>query len=107
MSWVSKEDWFAGRPDPIAPHARAIIDHMNDDHASTMVEYCRAFSKATDAAAATMSSVDRYGFEMSAETAKGERPIRVAFPQPIETAEDARREMVALAKRASEVLART
>lgn len=107
MSWVSKEDWFAGLPDPIAPHALAIIDHMNADHASTMAEYCRAFSKAKETTAATMSSVDRYGFEMSAETAKGPRPIRLAFPQPIETTEDARREMVALAKRASEMLART
>jgi putative heme iron utilization protein len=100
MSWVPIDDWRSAKPDPIAPHARGIIDHMNADHADALVAYCRAFSKATDATAATMTSVDRYGFEMSAATAKGPRPIRLAFPQPIATPDDARLAMVAMVKQA-------
>ncbi len=100
MSWVSLDEWQRGEPDPIAPVASGIISHMNADHAEAMMSYCRVFSKATDTTAATMTSVDRYGFEMSAETAKGRRPIRLAFSAPIATAEDARRELVDLLRRA-------
>ena len=100
MSWLELDDWRRSAPDPIAPHAKAIMDHMNADHADALVSYCRAFSRATDTKSATMTGVDRYGFEMSAETARGPRPIRLAFSQEIATPEDARREMVSLAKRA-------
>jgi putative heme iron utilization protein len=105
MSWVDVEDWRSAEADPIAPHARAIIDHMNTDHADALVGYCRTFSKATDASAATMTGVDRYGFEMSASTGRGPRPIRLAFSSPITTADEVRKEMVALAKRAREAAA--
>jgi len=102
MSWVETGDWRGAEPDPIAPHARAILDHMNADHREALVAYCLAFTKAADTTEATMTSVDRYGFEMSAQTGRGPRPIRLAFSTPIATPEDARREMVALAKRARE-----
>jgi putative heme iron utilization protein len=105
MSWVDLAAWRAAAPDPIAPHASAIIDHMNADHADALVAFCRAFTRATDTAAATMTGVDRYGFEMSAQTGRGPRPIRLAFPEPIETSDDARRAMVALVRRARELLA--
>jgi hypothetical protein len=52
-----------------------------------------------------MTGVDRYGFEMSAQTGRGPRPIRLAFSAPIATPDDARREMVALVQRARAVLA--
>jgi putative heme iron utilization protein len=100
MSWVELEDWRTSEPDPIAPFASGILDHMNADHGDAMVSYCRALTKAADTTAATMTSVDRYGFEMSAQTGRGPRPIRLAFSKEIATPEDARREMVSLAKRA-------
>ena len=55
-------------PDPLGPSAAGMIAHMNADHADAMVLYCRAFSKATEITAATMTGIDRYGFEMSART---------------------------------------
>lgn len=100
MSWVSRAAWDAAEPDPLAPHAAAILDHMNRDHAEVMVKYCRAFSKATDTTSATMTGVDRYGFELSAMTAAGPRPIRLAFPQPLSTPDEVRTELVALAHKA-------
>lgn len=100
MSWVETDDWSGSTADPIAPLASGIIGHMNADHADAMVLFCQRFSKATDTTAATMTSVDRYGFEMSAETSKGPRPIRLAFSTPISTSDEARREMVELVRRA-------
>lgn len=106
MSWVDIADWRRGEPDPIAPHASAIIEHMNEDHVDAMVTFCQALTRATDTTTATMTGVDRYGFEMSAQTGRGPRPIRLPFTTPIATPDDARREMVALVRRAREALAK-
>jgi putative heme iron utilization protein len=98
MSWIGHDDWRTARPDPLAPHAAGAIAHMNADHADAMVLYCKAFSKATDVTSATMTGVDRYGFEMSAKTAQGPRPVRVAFAEPVTTPEELRATLVAMVK---------
>ena len=104
MSWVEAADWQAAEPDPLAETASDIVTHMNDDHADAMVLYCRAFSKATEISAATMTGVDRYGFEMSAETAEGPRPVRLMFPQPVGTSGEVRTALVTMLKMARTTL---
>jgi putative heme iron utilization protein len=96
MSWISQGDWQAAEPDPLAPSAAGTIAHMNADHGEAMVLYCKAFSKATDVTAAKMTGVDRYGFEMSAKTPDGPRPVRVAFPKPVSTPAEVRAALVAM-----------
>jgi putative heme iron utilization protein len=98
MSWIDKAEWQAAEPDPLAPSAAGIIAHMNADHADAMVLYCKAFSKAADIAAARMTGIDRYGFEMSAKTNDGPRPVRVAFATPVGTPEDARVVLISMLK---------
>ena len=49
-----------------------------------------------DAESATMTSVDRYGFDMAVKTSAGPRATRLAFPAPVATAEDVRAAMVAM-----------
>lgn len=100
MSWVETEAWHAATPDPIAESARGIVDHMNEDHADALVAYARAFTRATSAEHATMTGVDRYGFELSVDTERGPRPARVAFDAPLRAGPEARTAMVALLKRA-------
>lgn len=100
MSWVPHDDWQAASPDPIAPHAAHIIEHMNDDHDDALVLYCQAFSLAQDVTEATMTGVDRYGFEMRAETADGPRPVRVAFDEAAAHPGQVRAQLVQLARRA-------
>src|SRR5690349_2273873 len=77
MSWISKADWQTAEPDPLGPSAARIIAHMNADHPDAMVLYCKAFSRATEVTSASMTGVDRYGFDMSATTAPGPRPVRL------------------------------
>ena len=103
MSWISQEDWRAAEPDPLATSAAGMVAHMNADHADALVLYCKAFSRATDIGSAKMTGVDRYGFEMSATTAEGLRPVRVAFATPVSTPEQVRAELVAMAKHARSV----
>ena len=66
------------------------------EHADALVFYCKAFSKATEIASATMTGIDRYGFEMSAKTKEGPRPVRVAFAKPVSTPEEVRAALVAM-----------
>ena len=87
-------------PDPVEPHAEDIIEHMNDDHRDAMVIICQKMSKAVDTTDAEMVSIDRYGFEMSAVTSDGNRPIRLAFENQISNSEEARVEIINLVKRA-------
>ena len=77
---------------------------MNEDHGANLRDYCRAFGNAPHATAAIMTGIDRYGFEMTASEPDGSRPIRLAFERPIATPGEARRDLVALAKRAREAL---
>ena len=98
MSWIDQSDWQTAEPDPLAPSAISTLAHMNADHADALVLYCQAFSKATDITSATMTGVDRYGFEMSAKTPEGPRPVRVAFAEPVSTPEEVRIALVAMVK---------
>jgi putative heme iron utilization protein len=96
MSWVSGEEWAAARPDPLAPHAAGIVAHMNADHGEAMAAMCRAFSRAQGAESVVMTGIDRYGFEMSVATETGRRPVRLAFPAPVATPDEARRALIEL-----------
>ena len=96
MSWISVADWLTAQPDPMAPFAEGIGAHMNEDHAEALPLYCRAFSRATDFTTVTMTGIDRYGFEMSAVTPDGPRPIRVAFAEQISKEGEARAVLVAM-----------
>jgi putative heme iron utilization protein len=73
---------------------------MNDDHAEAALAYARVLAGVTGATSATLTAVDRYGFDLAVKTPDGPRATRVAFNAPVATSEEVRREMVALVKRA-------
>ena len=104
MSWVEKEMWFEAEPDPLTDVAMDIIAHMNEDHSDAMVLYCKTMSKATDTTEAVMTGIDRYGFEMSATTSQGLRPIRLAFENEVSNSEEARKELVRMVNKARKML---
>jgi len=105
MSWVDVDQWLAAEPDPLAPAAAGIIQHMNDDHSEAMADYCRAFSKAQDFSDVKMTGIDQYGFELSVNTPAGWRPVRLGFESPVRSPGEVRTAMVSLAKRARARLA--
>ena len=105
MSWVSDAEWQTAEPDPLGPSAAATLAHMNADHADALVLYCKAFSRATEISAASMTGVDRYGFEMSVKTGEGPRPVRLAFATPVSTPDEARDALISMLKDARSKLA--
>ncbi len=104
MAWVSAEDYRAAEPDPLAPTAGDILSHMNGDHGDAVLAYARALGGVADAQAATMTAVDRYGFDLEVSAPGGAQRARVAFDAPAATAEEVRRAMVALARAARAAL---
>jgi hypothetical protein len=84
---------------------RRYDDHINTDHADAMVIYCKAFLHETEITSASMTGVDRYGFDMSAITSNGPQPVRLAFGKPVSTPEEVRAALISMVKDARSKLA--
>lgn len=105
MSWVEAADWYAAEADPLASSAAGVIEHMNQDHSEALLLYCKAFSQATNITTASMTGVDRYGFEMSVGTPEGRRPVRLAFDQAVATSDEVRAALISMLQEARARLA--
>ena len=86
MSWVEPDAYAAAESDPLVDAAAGIIEHMNADHADAQVLFCRHFAGLPDTTSASMSAVDRYGFEMIAVSDAGRTAARLGFPNECLTA---------------------
>lgn len=96
-----------GKAAPLAPGAlqlvspldraatNRVLDHMNDDHADACAHYWQQATGAPAGGEVVMAAVDRLGMQLRC----GQRLRWVAFPEPLATAADARRVLVAMAQR--------
>jgi putative heme iron utilization protein len=107
MSWVGADDFRRATVDPLFRSATQILEHMNADHAPALKVYARAFTGAFDAEAATMTAIDRHGFELTVTTPRGIGPARIAFDEPLISAENARATLIALLRAGEAKLAAT
>src|SRR5271170_6827489 len=78
MGWVTAAEYAAAAPDPLAEAAQGILDHMNADHGDALVLLTRVNAK-LEAESATMTSVDRLGFHVRAQTSGGFKGARIPF----------------------------
>lgn len=72
-----------------------IIDHMNEDHVSTMKDYCEGLKRIV-ASKVHMIGIDTEGFDLLVDNKR----VRFLVEKPIITAEDARAALVLLARKA-------
>ena len=93
MGWVSAPDYAGGEPDPLADTAAGIIQHMNADHADSLVLLVRTFT-GIESEEATMTSVDRLGFHVRLKTRDGMRGARIAFLREVRRPAEARNVLV-------------
>jgi hypothetical protein len=104
MSWVDALEYAAAEADPLAGAAAGIIEHMNADHGDAQVLYCRHFLGLADTTSATMSAVDRYGFDLVAVGPSGRLAVRLAFPEACTTGDEVRGALVAMVAEARAAL---
>ena len=90
--------------DPIAEASVPITRHVNGEHTENLIEYLRAYTEVGDATDATMTGVDRDGFDIEATTPGGVRLARIPWPQRLERREQVREEMMRLTVAAKEQL---
>jgi putative heme iron utilization protein len=77
---------------PFRETERGIVEHMNRDHQKALFQYCKGFG--VDVHAVTMIGIDSEGFDMLADKHK----LRIDFESPIHTSEEARANLVRLAR---------
>lgn len=98
MSWFSVADLAAARLDEVASGSAHAVQHMNADHAESNLAIARTRGGATTASAAAMTGIDRFGVTLAATTPAGPQMVRVAFPEPLGSADQIRSAVVELAR---------
>jgi len=99
MGWVPAPEYERAQPDPLADHADEIIRHMNVDHAEALVLLARAFAR-MDSQTASMTAVDRLGFNLRLQTSDGARGARIAFLREVRNAGETKTVLVEMVKQA-------
>jgi hypothetical protein len=99
MGWVEAKAYEEAAPDPLSEAAPGILAHMNADHVESMVLLARSHA-GLEAAAATMTSVDRLGFSLSVKTMEGIKGARINFPHEVKDAQQTRVELVEMVRQA-------
>jgi len=99
MGWVSASDYDRSQPDPLADSMVEIIQHMNADHKDALVLLARQFAH-VDSTDATMTTVDRLGFQVRLRTTDGMRGARIAFLREVSNPAETRGVLVEMVKRA-------
>lgn len=107
MSWVDAEAWAAARPDPVADQSDGAIEHLNDDHADSLLLIARVTGGRTDASSASAIGLDRYGLDLLAHGERGTGRVRVPWPTEVSSGPDIRTASVALVRAARAAGAKT
>ncbi len=77
-----------------------ICKHMNKDHADAVLLYAKVFGQREDACAAQMVALDETGMDLEVTTSSHKQPLRIPFPQVLQTAKDAHTVLVDMMKEA-------
>ncbi|HYN54427.1 MAG TPA: DUF2470 domain-containing protein, partial [Methylotenera sp.] len=85
----------------LANQETAIIDHMNADHAHSLIAYSRHFHQ-IEVTNPHMLGIDSDGFDVSVNIKESNQTkiLRFNFEQPIHDAQSARAALVAMSKAA-------
>lgn len=97
MGWVEASDYQAAKPDPLADAASGILAHMNADHADALISLAKGFA-GIDAEQATMTAVDRLGFNVRVKTSERVRGTRIAFLREVSTPDETRKVLIEMVK---------
>lgn len=99
MGWVAAEDYRSASPDPLAEAAPAIVQQMNADHADALrLLACRFTGEPAEEA--TMTAVDRLGFQLRLKSGDRVHGCRVPFLREVTNSEEARSVLVEMVRKA-------
>jgi heme oxygenase (biliverdin-IX-beta and delta-forming) len=97
MGWVPAEEYAAAAPDPLAPVAHGIIEHMNADHRDALRRIvARDAGEAPDEA--SMTAIDRLGFHVRLKSGDRVHGRRIAFPREVKDTNEARAVLIEMVR---------
>src|SRR5450631_388584 len=99
MGWVSASEYYRGQPDPLADSMAEITQHMNSDHKDALVLLAQEFAR-IESQEATMTTVDRLGFQVRFKTQEGIRGARIAFLREVSNPAETRKVLVEMVRQA-------
>ena len=99
MGWVTSEEYSEADVDPLADSASGIIQHMNEDHSDALVLIIKKYLD-IDGEDASITSVDRLGFQVRFKSNGEFYGRRVGFIREVTTPEQAREVFVEMVKQA-------
>ena len=92
--WLEKEQFLLANPFSF-DEEKSMTEHMNADHLDAMKHYCHSNGiNYSEEKLPSMVGIDSEGFNLRV----GERINRISFQEPVATAMDVRKAMVAMAK---------
>ena len=102
MGWIEGDELtgsaLTSTPSILSTQEIGIIEHMNADHAHSMMGYCQHFHDVT-AINTKMLGIDCEGFDIKATLPDNRtKTLRFTFDQPISDAQSARAALVAMSK---------
>ena len=99
IHWVESEQILQNNPFDNEAEVH-IVDHMNKDHGESIANYCVAFKGLESGESAVMAGIDALGFDVNISGLR----LRFPFQESISTSEQAREQLVELAKMARRVI---
>jgi heme iron utilization protein len=99
MGWVSASEYDRSQSDPLADSMTEIVQHMNADHKDALVLLAREFAH-IESEEATMTAVDRLGFQVRLKTQDGIRGARIAFFREVSNPAETRNVLVEMVEQA-------
>ncbi|ART67486.1 pyridoxamine 5'-phosphate oxidase [Mycobacterium dioxanotrophicus] len=100
MDSAAGEDYTAAEPDPVSPRAAGAVEHLNADHAASLLAMARTLGGYPDTSTAVCTGADRYGLDLRVTTDRGVAYTRVGYAAPIASFDELRAATVELASRA-------
>lgn len=98
MGWIEGDDLNSSKESvALATQEHDIIDHMNTDHESSMLNYCQHYFDLSGEAA-QMVGIDQYGFDVRLNQQDSQQLVRFTFDTPITDAASARKALVAMSE---------
>ncbi|HKV40449.1 MAG TPA: DUF2470 domain-containing protein [Blastocatellia bacterium] len=101
IHWISAgeitDDCKHDSSDPLSHHSERILSHMNQDHGEALIMFADKFGS-MNACSSRMISADSQGFDLVAVQDGIHRHLRIKFPEPVTTPEDARRVIVEMVR---------
>jgi putative heme iron utilization protein len=100
MASVEAADYAVATADPVAGGTEYARQHLNEDHADSVLLWAQTVGGYADATTATVEAIDRYGCDLRVQTPRGQAPVRVGFAEPAQAPGDLRAATVELTHRA-------